>query len=65
MIRIKEEAVKEPELVKSAPHWSRVGRLDEAKSAYAGGLDVATRNGDLQTKKEIQVFLGRLEARSP
>src|SRR6185503_4467221 len=28
MIRIKEEAEKEPELVKSAPHWSRVGRLD-------------------------------------
>jgi glycine dehydrogenase subunit 2 len=33
MIRIKEEAQKEPELVKSAPHWSRVGRLDEARAA--------------------------------
>jgi glycine dehydrogenase subunit 2 len=33
MIRIKEEAEKEPELVKSAPHWSRVGRLDEARAA--------------------------------
>jgi glycine dehydrogenase subunit 2 len=33
MIRIKEEAEREPELVKSAPHWSRVGRLDEARAA--------------------------------
>jgi glycine dehydrogenase subunit 2 len=33
MIRIKEEAEREPELVRSAPHWSRVGRLDEARAA--------------------------------
>jgi glycine dehydrogenase subunit 2 len=33
MIRIKEEAQREPELVKTAPHWSRVGRLDEARAA--------------------------------
>ena len=43
----------------------RVGRLDEARSAYASGLDVATQNGDLQTKKEIEVFLRRLETRAP
>ena len=43
----------------------RVARLDEAKAAYAKGLDVATQNGDLQTKKEIEVFLRRLEARAP
>jgi predicted Zn-dependent protease len=41
----------------------RAGQLDEAKAAYARGLEVATRNGDLQTKKEIEVFLRRLEAR--
>jgi glycine dehydrogenase subunit 2 len=33
MIRIKEEAEREPELVKTAPHTSRVGRLDEARAA--------------------------------
>src|SRR5574342_1098610 len=43
----------------------QVGRLEEAKAAYAKGRDVATRNGDLQTKKEIEVFLRRLEARAP
>lgn len=43
----------------------RVARLDEARAAYATGLDVATRNGDLQTKKEIEVFLRRLEAPGP
>jgi Flp pilus assembly protein TadD len=43
----------------------RAGRLDEARSAYVTGLDVAARNGDLQTKKEIEVFLRRLETRAP
>jgi Flp pilus assembly protein TadD len=42
----------------------RAGRLDEAQAAYAKGLDVATQNGDLQTKKEIEVFLRRLETRA-
>jgi predicted Zn-dependent protease len=41
----------------------RAGRLDEAKAAYAQGRDIATQNGDLQTKKEIEVFLRRLETR--
>ena len=39
----------------------RAGRAAEAKAAYRQGLDVATRNGDLQTVKEIEVFLRRLE----
>ncbi len=39
----------------------RAGRVAEAKAAYAKGLDVASRTGDLQTKKEIEVFLRRLE----
>ena len=43
----------------------RTGRLDEAKTAYGEGLDVAARNGDLQTKKEIEVFLRRLETQAP
>ena len=43
----------------------RAGRPDEAKAAYTEGRDVASRNGDLQTKKEIEVFLRRLEERAP
>jgi Flp pilus assembly protein TadD len=42
----------------------RVERLDEAKAVYAKGLDVAAQNGDLQTKKEIEVFLRRLDTRA-
>jgi glycine dehydrogenase subunit 2 len=33
MIAIKEEAQREPEMVKAAPHASRVGRMDEARAA--------------------------------
>jgi Flp pilus assembly protein TadD len=40
----------------------RAGRHDEARAAYATGLEVAARTGDLQTKKEIEVFLRRLNA---
>jgi predicted Zn-dependent protease len=43
----------------------QAGQLDEAKGVYARGLDVAMRNGDLQTKKEIEVFLRRLDTRAP
>ena len=39
----------------------RAGRIAEARAAYATGLEVAARTGDLQTKKEIEVFLRRLE----
>jgi Flp pilus assembly protein TadD len=39
----------------------RAGRLAEAKVAYARGLEVVARTGDLQTGKEIEVFLRRLE----
>jgi len=42
----------------------RAGHRDEAQAAYTKGLDVATQNGDLQTKKEIEVFLRRLETRA-
>ena len=40
----------------------RAGRREEALAAYRKGLEVATRTGDLQTKKEIEVFLRRLES---
>jgi len=39
----------------------RAGRIAEAKAAYLTGLEVATRTGDLQTRKEIEVFLRRLD----
>ena len=39
----------------------RAGQPAEAIAAYQQGREVATRNGDLQTVKEIDVFLRRLE----
>jgi predicted Zn-dependent protease len=39
----------------------RAGQIAEARVAYQQGLEVATRTGDLQTGKEIEVFLRRLE----
>ena len=37
-------------------------RREEAREIYRQGKEVATRKGDLQTAKEIDVFLRRLEA---
>jgi tetratricopeptide (TPR) repeat protein len=42
----------------------KLGAFDEAMQAYREGMPIAERNGDLQTLKEMQVFLGRLERRS-
>jgi Flp pilus assembly protein TadD len=39
----------------------RAGRMAEAKAAYEQGLEVAAETGDLQTKKEIEVFLRRMD----
>lgn len=39
----------------------RAGRAGEATVVYRRGIEVATRTGDLQTKKEMEVFLRRLE----
>ena len=36
-------------------------RLAEARAAYEKGLEVAAQTGDLQTRKEIEVFLRRLD----
>ena len=36
-------------------------RLDEAREIYKKGSEVACENGDLQTQREIAVFLKRLE----
>ena len=40
-----------------------LGEDDEAGRVFAEGREVAQRNGDLQTVKEIDVFARRLEKR--
>ena len=39
----------------------KIGASEEAMQVYRQGIPVAERNGDLQTLKEMQVFLKRLE----
>lgn len=39
----------------------RLGRADEAKAVYREGIALAPKTGDLQTGKEMEVFLKRLE----
>jgi Flp pilus assembly protein TadD len=39
----------------------RSGAPAAARQAYRQGIPIAERNGDLQTLKEMQVFLKRLE----
>ena len=36
-------------------------RLDEAREIYTQGAQVASEKGDLQTQREIEVFLRRLQ----
>ncbi len=38
-----------------------LARPDDAREIYQKGADIACEKGDLQTKKEIEVFLNRLE----
>ena len=39
----------------------KLGRVEEAVAAYRRGHEVATEKGDLQTAREISIFLKRLE----
>ena len=39
----------------------KTGAFAEAMRVYRQGIPIAERNGDLQTVKEMQVFLRRLE----
>lgn len=41
-----------------------LGEDEEARRVFTHGREVAERNGDLQTVKEIDVFLRRVEKRS-
>ncbi len=36
------------------------GNVQEARATYEKGIEVAERRGDLQTMKEMKVFLGKL-----
>ena len=38
-----------------------LNRPDEAREIYQKGIEVACEKGDLQTQREIEVFLRRLE----
>lgn len=40
-----------------------LGEDAEARRVFSEGREVAERNGDLQTVREIDVFVGRLEKR--
>jgi len=39
------------------------GRADDARAAYARGIEVAEARGDVQAAKEMRVFARRLEPR--
>jgi len=41
-------------------HYREVLRLEPEYTAAWRGLEVAARTGDLQTAKEMEVFLGRI-----
>jgi len=69
---VEEAATEYREAVRLKPDYSaahrglgraleRAGRIAEAQVAYRHGLAVAAAAGDLQTRKEIEVFLRRLE----
>lgn len=38
-----------------------LGREDDAEAAWRAGLDAASRRGDVQSSKEMAVFLRRIE----
>jgi len=40
-----------------------LARPDEAREIYQKGAEIACEKGDLQTKREIEVFLRRLETK--
>lgn len=43
----------------------RAGRPGEAREAWSRGVEVSRRTGDLQTRKEMEVFLKRLGENRP
>jgi Flp pilus assembly protein TadD len=70
--RYSEAAVEYREAIRLKPDYSaafrdlgkaleKSGAHAEARQAYCQGIPIAERNGDLQTLKEMQVFLKRLE----
>jgi len=41
--------------------YEKSGQLDKAKKIYQRGIDVAEKTRDLQTQKEMRVFLKRVK----
>lgn len=41
--------------------FAEAGRASEAMEAYASGIQVAEKKGDIQAAKEMRVFLKRLQ----
>lgn len=41
--------------------WLALGRDADAEAAWRAGLDAAARRGDVQSSKEMTVFLRRIE----
>ena len=39
-----------------------INEIDKARQTFTSGIEVAKRNGDLQTVKEMEVFLQRLDS---
>lgn len=68
-----EEAIREfNETIRLKPDYSaahrglgraleKAGRAEQARAAYLRGIEVGRAAGDLQTVKEMEVFLKRLE----
>ena len=40
---------------------AKAGKIEQAKEIYRNGIEVAEKTGELQTGKEMKVFLNRLE----
>ena len=43
----------------------KAGRIEEARAAYRKGIEVGRATGDLQTIKEMELFLKRLDRADP
>ncbi len=41
--------------------FAEAGGVDEAMEAYASGIQVAEKKGDIQAAKEMKIFLKRLQ----
>jgi Flp pilus assembly protein TadD len=45
--------------------WQQSGDVDQARTAWQRGIDVARANGDIQAEKVMQVWVKRLDRSDP